>query len=440
MSFTNLYFVFLFIPALWVLHRLVPQKARAFVIVIASLVFYTLCTKNTMPYAVVWLFVSANINWIITILIRRLQKTKHIWLILGVLGNAGILVGCKWFSFLPLGVSFYTFCAISLLVDIYRTNESVGYLKTLEYLLMFPKLIMGPIARLVDVQEKKEPCLELLEEGLRKFTIGLAMKVLLADQLATLWHAICVSGASGLATETAWLGALTYTLELYLDFWGYTLMAIGLGNMFGYQLPQNFKDPYTSKTVGEFWRRWHITLGTWFRDYIYIPLGGSRKGKLRMFANLLVVWVLTGLWHGNGWNYLIWAGVLFALICLERFTPFGRIENTKVLCHIYIPVVMFVSWVIFAITDLSALVVYLKCMVGIHANLSLVATRQFERYLLNYWPYLVAGVLLLTPYPRRAYEKIRGKWWTSLPLLVLFWLSIYFLYKSGSNPFLYNQF
>ena len=436
MSFSSTIFIVIFLPIFLICWRLLPDKWHSVEMLAGSLLFYA----YGQPVMVLALMASIGANFGLYQIMRKGGKPGLAAMIIGVELNLIPLIYCKITGAMPLGISFYTFQAISLQVDLYRAGseaEPVDFFTYASFLSMFPKLTMGPIARFKDMQAPAEAN---ISAGLRLFVVGLSMKVLLADSLGSVWSNVCATGVLGLSTATAWLGALAYTLELYMDFWGYSLMAMAIGIMLGIPIPANFNDPYCSKTVAEFWRRWHITLGSWFRDYVYIPLGGSRKGAFRTFINLLVVWALTGIWHGNGLNFLAWGLVLFIFIALEKYTPLGRLQDTKVLGHLYILLVIPLTWVIFARSDLTMAVQYLECMFGIYQDQAVPTMTQFWRYLRDNWYFFGAALVLITPYPARFYRKWGQKWPVSLALVGLFWLSMYMLYKSGSSGFLYYQF
>ncbi|MCR4618287.1 MAG: MBOAT family protein [Lachnospiraceae bacterium] len=356
-----------------------------------------------------------------------------------------MLLACKIIGFLPLGISFFTFQMISLIAD--TKNEKVSFKDFCVMSLYFPKLVMGPLVRykdykasLITCESKKIVTADGVEKGLRLFTAGMFMKVVIADNLATLWNSINVAGPHGITAATAWLGAATYTIELYTDFFGYSLMAVALGKMMGIEVPENFNEPYSSGSISEFWRRWHITLGTWFKDYIYIPMGGSKKGVLRNILNLLVVWIITGIWHGFGLNFLIWSIMLFAFIVLEKFTFVGRITKVKGLRNVYFIFIIVVSWVVFAISDTSTLLDYLKCMFFIPIEGAMPATNMFMRFIRTYWYLLVGGVFFMTPVPRILYKKYSEKWWAVFVLTAMFALSVFFILKGNGNVFMYYNF
>ena len=440
MSFVQINFLFIFLPVYILALRVVSVKFQKPLLVLGGLLFYTFGQK----YLVIGLVASVAINfgfqkWILHV------KNKTVPLIVSVIFNAGILCACKILGFLPLGISFYTFQMISLLVD--TKNEKISFIDFCTMSMYFPKLVMGPLVRYKDYKddlkradEKRLVTAEGIEEGARLFTAGMFIKVVIADNLATLWNSINVAGAAGITTSVAWLGAITYTIELYMDFFGYSLMAVALGKMFGINLPENFNEPYSSRSVGEFWRRWHITLGAWFRDYIYIPLGGSKKGAFRNILNLLIVWLITGFWHGFGLNFIIWGLMLFLLIVLEKFTPLGKLTKIKGLGNVYLIFVIVISWVVFAINDINSLTDYLKCLFGIRIEGASPAGSQFMRYIRTYWYLLAGGILAMTPLPRIFAKKFGKKWWIVLILAPMFALSVYFIIQGKGGAFMYYIF
>jgi alginate O-acetyltransferase complex protein AlgI len=334
---------------------------------------------------------------------------------------------------------------ISYQVDCYRgkIKQRAGLLEFAAYVSMFPQLIAGPIVRYGEIAERmreRRVRISDLENGLKLFTVGLGLKVLLANQIGTLWNAIMTAGAGNLHVSVAWLGAFAYSFQIYFDFWGYSVMAMGLGEMLGFQIPRNFHNPYVSRSVSEFWRRWHITLGTWFKEYVYIPLGGNRKGRVRTICNLFAVWTLTGLWHGASWNFVLWGVLFFVLLAIEKLS-FGKwIEQTKIIGHIYVILLIPITWVIFAITDMGQLAAYLGNMVGVHSAEALAGIPHFIRYLKEYGVLLLACILFATPYPARWYRKWKDKWFAVLILLIIFWFSVHEIIVGSNNPFLYFRF
>lgn len=389
-----------------------------------------------------------------------------IWLVTGLIYNLGVLCIFKYLDFilevsdqffatglkgpnlaLPLGISFYTFQMISFIVDVYRedTESSVSFIHFATYSTMFPQIASGPITRYGEVRETldrvKGVRASYLEKGMIAFTLGLGYKVLLADKIAALWNDVWRVGALGVDVATAWLGAWAYSMQIYFDFWGYSLMAMGVAGMLGFNLPVNFSEPYSSKTMTGFWRNWHITLGRWFKDYIYIPMGGNRCGKIRMLLNMLVVWLLTGIWHGAGYNFIIWGLFLFVILMIEKLTYGKWMEKTKVIGHIYMILLIPVSWTIFNITDITELTNYLLRMVGVPIEGMVVyGFNQFVELITTYWWIMGLCILFATPYPMRFIKKFRKNIVVKLLLLCIFWYSVYQIARSGDNPFIYFQF
>ena len=440
MSFVQINFLFIFLPVYILALRVLPIKFQKILLILGGLLFYAFGQKSL----VVLLGVSVALNFGLHRWISYV-KNKIPLLIVTVGINAGLLVLCKILGFLPLGVSFYTFQIISMQIDL--RNEKTRIDDFAAMALYFPKLVMGPLVRYSEFKDKFEEMktkrlvtLAGVEEGLKLFTAGMFMKVVIADNLATLWNSINVAGSHGITTSVAWLGAVTYTIELYLDFWGYSLMAVALGKMTGMPVPENFNEPYSSMSVGEFWRRWHITLGAWFRDYVFIPLGGSKKGAFRNILNLLIVWILTGIWHGWGVNFLVWSGILFTFIVLEKFTPLGKITKIKGLGNVYLILVIVLSWVAFAIKSPQELLDYAKCLFGIPVENASPARTQFIRYIRTYWYLIAGGLFMMTPFPRKLWTKFSGKWWMNILAFAMFALSVYFIHKGMGNNFMYYAF
>ena len=324
MGFNTLPFIFIFLPVFLAVYYLMPERLRNGVLALGSLVFYLLGTWQR-PWCLALLLGLMALTWLSG---RKLAGSKP--LLVGNLLVLGLcLFGFKYAGLLgsgialPLGLSFYSFQMAAYVIDVYRGRMEpeecpVSYAAEI---LMFPKLLSGPLmdpAELKAQMYRRTCTLRELDAGLRDFIIGLSMKVLLANQIGGLWRQVKTIGFESVSTPMAWLGLVAYSLQLYLDFCGYSWMAIGVGEMLGFRLPRNFKQPYPARSLQDFWRRWHISLSSWFRDYVYIPLGGSKKGEGRTYLNLLVVWLFTGLWHGSTLNFLLWGLFLFALISLER--------------------------------------------------------------------------------------------------------------------------
>ncbi|MCH5249761.1 MAG: MBOAT family protein [Lachnospiraceae bacterium] len=463
MLFSSIVFLFRFLPLFMLIYLLVPEKYRNLVLLSGSLIFYGVGE----PYYVLLLVFSILINYALGRLIINDKKIilKKVILAFALTVDFGILFVFKYWDFaveninrllsgesmpflslaLPLGISFYTFQIVSYLVDCYRgrIKEVPRLMDFAAYVSMFPQLIAGPIVKFEEVSERlksRRISAGSIENGFKLFSIGLAYKVLLANQIGTLWNTIMTAGAGNLSAAVAWLGAFAYSFQIYFDFWGYSLMAMGLGEMLGFRLPKNFYNPYASRSVSEFWRRWHITLGRWFKEYLYIPLGGNRRGFVRTAFNLLIVWALTGLWHGADWNFAIWGLSFFVLISIEKSGIGKWLEQKKVLGHIYVMTVIPVTWMIFAITNVGQLVGYLQNMIGIHTSSVIVGTGHLIRYLKEYWVLFILCILFSTPYPMRLYHSYKKKWFTAIILAAVFWFSVYEIMVGSNNPFLYFRF
>ena len=350
---------------------------------------------------------------------------------------------------LPLGISFYTFQIVSYIIDVYRGTVPVetSFVNLGAYLCMFPQLIAGPIVVYSDVREALENrnlSIVNLDEGLKTFILGLGSKVILANQIGTLWNEVCMIGYESISTPLAWLGAVAYSMQLYFDFWGYSLMAIGLGKMLGFHMPTNFNHPYAARSVTDFWRRWHITLGAWFREYVYIPLGGNRKGRLKTLRNLFVVWFLVGFWHGADWNFILWGLLIFVLQVIEKnlLLPLLRKEHVlaKLFSHAYMILYILISWTIFAISDFEQLRIYLARMFPFFGIGTPLNPTDFVKYLTTYAPLLLICLFFCTEYPKKLAEKLEQKVLNVGVSLAIFWYAVYYLSIGLNNPFLYFRF
>lgn len=348
---------------------------------------------------------------------------------------------------LPIGISFYTFQAISYLVDIYRRDITceTSLINFGMYISMFPQLVAGPIVTYASLQKqicKRTYKLLNIEVGLREFTIGLGLKVLLANQVGRLWSDVTAIGYESISTPLAWLGLAAFSLEIYFDFYGYSLMAKGLGRLLGFHLPDNFDHPYMALSMTEFWRKWHITLGSWFREYIYIPIGGNRRGGLFTFRNMLLVWLLTGFWHGASWNFILWGFVLFILISIEKLGLLEFFHCYPIIGHLYMMFTIPLTWLIFAVTDLEQMAIYFMRLFPF-----VISNQNFTYYPGDFLKYgrlylisLVVGVIFMTSIPRKIYDAHKSSFLTALLLLVVFWISVYFMKMGADDPFLYFRF
>ena len=344
-----------------------PAKWKNLVLFAGSLAFYFYGVRKTPVYLILFL-ISLLLNWYLGAWMVQAADEKHRKqrLFAGVLFNLCPLMVFKYSGFftgrgllLPLGISFYTFQMIGWLVDLYRREIRVfpSSLHFGTWASMWPHMSSGPILRWKDTETDlgaRRVTASDVEEALRELTIGLAMKVLLANQLSGLWQKVGTIGYESISTPFAWLGLIAFTFQIYFDFYGYSLMAVGLGRLLGFHLPENFHYPYMACSMTEFWRRWHMTLGSWFRDYVYIPLGGSRCSRWKLLRNLLVVWLLTGIWHGAGWNFLLWGGCLFVMIAAEKFLYLKILNRYPWLGHLYMMILIPLSWLPFAVASATA--------------------------------------------------------------------------------------
>ena len=450
MVFSSFEFLFRFLPAFLIIYFITPKKFRNAVLFLGSIAFYT---YGEAQY-VLLLLASVTVNYVIA---RSMYKTPEdgrgrrqaVLLILALCYDFGMLFFFKYSGLttkLPLGISFYTFQIAAYVIDVYRgiVPAEKSYVNLGTYLTMFPQLIAGPIVNYTEVSsclKRRTVTARDFESGIRILVIGLGSKVIIADRVGMLWNNVQTIGFNSISTPLAWLGAVAYSMELYFDFAGYSMMAIGLGKMLGFQIPVNFRFPYISKSVTEFWRRWHITLGRWFRDYVYIPLGGSRKGRLRTMFNLFAVWILTALWHGAGYNFLIWGGMLLGALFLEKLFLLPFLQKSKVIGHVYLLLFVPVTWMAFTITDVHQLGIYLTRMFPfVKAHTGMVNSMDYIKYLKDYDSLLAMGVLFATPVPAVIYGKIKRGMLGTLAIAVIFALSMYYLAVSANNPFLYFNF
>ena len=464
MVFSSLEFLFIFLPAFMLVYGLVPKKYKNATIFAGSVIFYSVGAISRPVYILLFLL-TILFNFIIGEFIYNFRKASKLWLTVGIVFNFWWLIFFKYTGFLfeninalfhahlpvkdiilPIGISFYTFQSVSYLIDVYRRRARAesNFISYGAYISMFPQLIAGPIVKFRIVSRMlrhRRHTAAMIEEGLKTFTIGLGFKVLIANQIGGLWSDIGNIGFHSISAPLAWMGIIAYSFQLYFDFCGYSYMAIGLGKIMGFELPKNFDHPYMSLTMGEFWRRWHMTLGMWFREYIYIPLGGSRCGKLKTIRNYFIVWAFTGLWHGASWNFIIWGMVLFALIMLERFVIGKYLERFKVLGHLYMLFVIPLTWLVFAVTDISQLGVYFcRLLPFIPQQAYPVLEHDYLKYLGIYWKFFLAGAVFSTDLPERIYKKIKDTIAIKLVLLAVFWLSVYCIYKGMNDPFMYFRF
>ncbi len=467
MVFSTLTFIFRFLPIFLILYFIVPHRYKNMVLLLGSLFFYTYGEQKFLLLFIL----SICINYLGAIAqdkARDNQLCKRLFLVIILFYDFGILFFFKYINFaienvnfilkgipdasaitplsvaLPLGISFYTFQMVSYSVDVYRgeikAEKSIYQLAL--YLCMFPQLISGPIVKYAEIKlqlKYRTNTFDNLEAGFKLFTLGMGCKVLLADRIGLLWNNIQTIGFESISTPLAWLGAIGYSLQLYFDFFGYSLMAIGVGKMMGFSLPDNFTHPYISKSVTEFWRRWHISLGRWFKNYVYIPLGGNRKGKRRLIINLLIVWMFTGLWHGASWNFVLWGFVLFVLICMEKLFLNKFLNRSKILSRFYILIIMPLTWMLFAISNLQEIGTYFGRMFSLVPGIC-VNSNDFIKYFSMYKWYFIIGIFLCMPFAWNWFKKYDKSIPCTMILLIIFWYAIYQISNGINNPFMYFKF
>ncbi len=461
MLFSSITFLYYFLPIVLIAYFVVPKKYKNLVLLIFSLVFYF---YGEGIYTLI-LILSCVINYFIGILINKSKKnsSRKVYLIIGLILDIGILVYFKYTNFfieninaifksniglfkivMPLGISFFTFQAISYIIDVYRKDVTAekNILSLGTYITLFPQLVAGPIVRYKTINEElknKDISYDNFSYGVSRFVIGLSKKVLLANNLGLFVEVLKSSSSSILSS---WLIAVGFTLQIYFDFSGYSDMAIGLGRMFGFKFLENFNYPYIAKSVTDFWRRWHISLSSFFRDYVYIPLGGNRVSKFKWIRNIFIVWFLTGFWHGASWNFILW-GLFFAVVLLIEKLTFGKwIENKKIINHIYVLFIVIISFTIFNADGLNEVVVSLKNMFGLN-SLSFANTETLY-YFKSYLILVILSIICTTPLLSKIYNKIKEyniiKCVEVVTLFVLLILCTAYIVDSTFNPFLYFRF
>lgn len=466
MVFSSTIFLCVYLPLVLLGYYICPKKGRNLFLLIASLVFYA---WGEPKYVFLMIF-SILVNYIFGRLMdknRGRQKRMKLLLVLSVVIDLGLLSVFKYTDFiitnvnaifgssfdllkiaLPIGISFYTFQAMSYTIDVYRDDVRVqkNLIDFGMYITMFPQLIAGPIVRYADVQDQlaeRSVTTADFSEGVMRFVVGLGKKVLLANQMGAVWSEIYALGGD-VSALMAWTGAIAYTFQIYFDFSGYSDMAIGLGRMFGFKFPENFRYPYQSVSITDFWRRWHITLSTWFKEYLYIPLGGNRCGLARQALNLLIVWSLTGFWHGAGWNFVMWGLYYFVILFIEKLFLLKALDKLpKLFRHVYALLLIVIGWVIFASDDVGVLLPYLGSMFGANG-----AVGGMDVYTL-----FTKAVLLIiccvasTELPKRLFLSATGAMnekaaftIKSVMTIALLALSMILLIGDSYNPFLYFRF
>ena len=439
------------------LYAISPKKLKNFTLLICSLVFYAWGE----PRLVILMLITVFCGYILGLLTEKYNNHKKLFLSLAVILSLGFLGYYKYVDFfieninaatnlsipllnvtLPIGISFYTFQLLSYNIDVYRGNVSAqrNFVDLATYISLFPQLIAGPIVRYSDVAKQLRERTHTFEKtavGIRRFVMGLSKKVLLANTLGELCEIFKESDDKSVLFF--WLYAIAFCLHVYFDFSGYSDMAIGLGKMLGFDFCENFNYPYISKSITEFWRRWHISLGSWFRDYVYIPLGGSRVRNVRLLFNIFTVWMLTGFWHGANWNFIIWGLYFAVLLVIEKIFLLKWIGRSNIISHIYVLLFVIISFVIFNATTLTEAASYIGGMFGA-GNYPLISTETIF-YFKDYIFVLILGLIGATPIPKILVSKFKLSYWLEpIVLVILLTIVTAYLVDGSFNPFLYFRF
>lgn len=464
MVFSSLVFLFAYLPITLLIYYLVPRQGRNIFLFIINLVFYGWGEPKLVLLMVFNIFFNYMGGWLVD-KYRQDAKKKKLFLILTCILDIGILAVFKYTGMitetlnllpflniptlqisLPIGISFYTFQTMSYVIDVYRDDAPVSknFINFGTYVALFPQLIAGPIVRYKDVAYQlshRQETLEQFTTGVKLFTVGLAKKVLIANQMGNLTNSIFATTDENGVLGT-WVGIIAYSFQIYFDFSGYSDMACGLGNMLGFEFLKNFNYPYISKSITEFWRRWHISLSTWFREYVYIPLGGNRKGTKRQIINLLIVWGLTGLWHGASWNFLLWGLYFGLLLILEKFVLKKLLDRLpSVIQHIYALFIVAIGWGIFYFTDIKQLGAFFADLFNFGNG---IIGEQALTLLLSYLPILIVAAIASTPLGAKLYSHFKDTSYIRIPevlfCVVVLFISTASLVNQSYNPFLYFRF
>ena len=468
MVFSSIVFLYIFLPIMLLIYFVVPRKLKNAVMILASLVFFAwgeiryifimlilavmdfFCGKGinknegNKPKQKLYLFIDIGVNLLILFFFKYADFI--IANINEILNTQIPLLNIP----LPIGVSFNTFQSLSYIIDVYRGTVKCekSFYNYLTYTTLFPQIIAGPIVRYETVDEEletKKISMDNFSKGMRRFIIGLGKKVLIANNVGALWNIIEIGEYSEMSMLLSWTSIIAFALQIYFDFSGYSDMAIGLANIFGMDFDENFNYPYISKSITEFWRRWHITLGSWFRDYIYIPLGGNKKGFLKQIRNILIVWFLTGAWHGASWNFILWGLFFGVILILEKVILLKLLKKLPTWTnYVYTAFLVLISWVIFAFEDLGKVKDYLFTM--FHLNKTNIVNAEGLYYLKNYFIIIVIGLILSTPVISKLLKKLEEKQSNLRSILItgiyigILVLSTASLVSDSYNPFLYFRF
>ncbi|WP_422658858.1 MBOAT family O-acyltransferase [Paenibacillus sp. EC2-1] len=461
MLFSSLLFLFVFLPLVLALYYISPWRIKNLILFLSSLIFYAWGE----PVYIVIMLISTITDYSFGLLLSRpgLSAVQRKWIVVSsVVVNLGLLSYFKYADFLignvnellgtnipltdlplPIGISFYTFQSMSYIIDVYRGTAKAqrNWIDFGTFVALFPQLVAGPIIQYNSIAEqlrKRSMNTEKFAQGVRRFTIGLAKKVLLANNIGLLWDTISNSDIGTMPVLTAWLGIIAFAFQIYFDFSGYSDMAIGLGLMFGFEFNENFNKPYIAQSITDFWRRWHISLSSWFRDYVYIPLGGNRRGLGIQIRNILVVWILTGIWHGASWNFMLWGLYFGVILIIEKWWGLRLLSRLpRFVRHLYAILLILIGWVLFAFEELSRVLSYLQAMIGLnHQPLLDSSTLYFV-----YTNAILLIVLVIASIPRKPLLKHESRHLFSLiGYGLLFFLSVAYLVDATFNPFLYFRF
>lgn len=468
MVFSSIVFLYIFLPIMLLIYFIVPSKFKNAIMILASLIFFA---WGEIRYILIMLILALMDFWCGKKINEHYEnkKKRMVFLFIDVGVNLCILFFFKYADFiianingvtglnipllnipLPIGVSFNTFQSLSYIIDVYKGTVKCekSFYNYLAYTTLFPQIIAGPIVRYETVDEElevKNISLDNFSNGMKRFIIGLGKKVLIANNVGALWNIIETGAYIEMSSLFAWIGIIAFALQIYFDFSGYSDMAIGLAKIFGMDFDENFNYPYISKSITEFWRRWHITLGSWFRDYIYIPLGGNRKGFAKQIRNIFIVWFLTGAWHGASWNFILWGLYFGIILIIEKLFLLKVLEKAgRIFSHIYATILVLVSWVIFAFEDLNQVLTYICTMFNI-GKIQLI-NKEALYYTRNYIAIIAIGIFLSTPILKKIFNKLEEKnnkfinVFTSLCYILILLLSTASLVSDTFNPFLYFRF
>lgn len=474
MVFSSLFFLYFFLPIVMVCYWFSPKVLKNTILLGASLFFYAWGE----PKYVVLMLVSILLNYLFGLAVEYSKKrgSKKAWVLIAIIANLGILGFYKYAGFfieninllmnwnvtidevpLPIGISFYTFQAMSYVIDVYRKDAKVqrSFINLSLYIALFPQLIAGPIVRyqtIADQINKRVVNSTYLVDGTRRFIQGLSKKVLIANPMGEVADSVFRISGGDLTTASAWIGILAYTLQIYFDFSGYSDMALGLGKLFGFDFEENFRYPYVSQSISEFWRRWHISLGNWFRDYVYFPLGGNRGETWKVYRNLIIVWTLTGFWHGASWTFMAWGFYYGFIISIEKFFLLSILKRLwRPLRHVYVLLIVMIGWVFFRADNFPYALEYIRTLFSF--DIVHLYNEKTVLYLLNNWYVFIIAIILVMPvYPMlrsRIYSFLEGKrkeLWVARDMIssvvyILFFLIVtMYLVNATYNPFIYFRF